>query len=130
MKILQTGRSAVEPGLFLLERRPNAVEKSVCALCRMYCKAYTRPILRASSSREPTISNVGSPLEPGSSIFIPYWLNANIGMAAAKSRRKQEVPSLTEKSIKQGIEELEERKGKKFKSVEEMLAYVDKMPDD
>jgi len=61
---------------------------------------------------------------------MPYQLNANIGMAAAKSRRKQEVPSLTEKSIKQGIEELEERKGKKFKSVEEMLAYVDKMPDD
>lgn len=51
-------------------------------------------------------------------------------MAAAKSKRKHEIPSLTEESIKQGIKELEEGKGKKFKSVEEMLAYVDKMPDD
>lgn len=59
-----------------------------------------------------------------------YWPYTSIGMAAAKSRRKQEIPSLTEESIKQGIKELEEGRGKKFKSVEEMLAYVDKMPDD
>lgn len=51
-------------------------------------------------------------------------------MAAAKSRRKQEIPSLTEESIKRGIKALEEGRGKKFKSVEEMLTYVDKMPDD
>ncbi|MGH9878957.1 MAG: hypothetical protein ACREBU_04760 [Nitrososphaera sp.] len=50
-------------------------------------------------------------------------------MAATKTKRKHEIPPLTDKSIKQGIEELEGGKGKKFKSVEEMLTYVDKMPD-
>lgn len=53
-----------------------------------------------------------------------------LGMAAAKSRRKHDIPSLTEKSVARGIKELSEGKGRKFKSVEEMLAYVDKMSDD
>jgi len=59
-----------------------------------------------------------------------YRINARTGMATTKSRRKQEIPSLTEESVKQGIKELEEGGGKKFKSIEEMVAYVDKMPDD
>lgn len=51
-------------------------------------------------------------------------------MAAAKSRRKYDIPPLTEKSVERGFKELSEGKGKKFKSVKEMLAYADKMPDD
>ncbi len=49
-------------------------------------------------------------------------------MAITRSKRKHEIPPLTIKSIKQAIEELERGKGKIFKSVEEMLTYVDKIP--
>jgi len=51
-------------------------------------------------------------------------------MAAIKSKRKHEIPPLTDESVKQGIGELKRGKGKKFKSVQEMMTYVDKMPDD
>ncbi len=49
-------------------------------------------------------------------------------MAVINSKRKHEIPPLTDRCIKQGIVEIERRKGKKFESVEELLTYVDKMP--
>lgn len=51
-------------------------------------------------------------------------------IAAAKSKRKHDIPLLTEESIKRGIKELEEGKGKKVKNVEELFREIENYKED
>ncbi len=75
-------------------------------------------------------------MERRGSVFIAMYIIRNQGMATAA--RKSKASKIKEddltpeeiQDVKQSLKELKEGKGKKFKSVQEMLAYVDSMPDD
>jgi len=47
---------------------------------------------------------------------------------AATARTRTKLPLLTENSIKKGIEELEECKGKKFNSSKEFFKHLKSLP--